>query len=270
MKLFEKNNSLLVWSWFLALMAGLLLRFLHVQVTALLLKAYSTGFNLQVFRITYQNTGGGTWTDGRVFMVYIFATMLFLFLGLILVNTLEKNRIRNVKVRLFLTWLAFFSVFLLPLQLLAAVFVVDELGFGLKWFIPEWPARLVVALACVGIGLIFRKFWIRLFIRTAPALDAINEYGKRRRFIRVVLLYALLPAAAVTAMFAVSAGTATWLLVNLFQLLVVVAFAVPALRLKTPRIIKTTDTYYLPPLVFIAMIAAITLVFLLNLFWLPN
>jgi hypothetical protein len=261
MKPFSQNMTVLLWSSFLALMAGLLLRFMHVLLTSLLLRFFSIGFNFHLFRISYEGAAGGQWSDVRVLSVYLLGTLVFLFLGVMAYQLTETSKIKNLKIRLFFTWFSFLAVFLFPLQALSGVFIHDEMGLGLRWFIPGWVFRLIVAIVLVGAGFLFRVVWIKLFLKTAWALEVIDSYGKRKKHIRLIFFQSLLIAALIMTLFGISTGSLTWIVMNISLALVGLAFVVLDLPEKTPRIVKTEDAFRLSMPQFIWMLAVLMVLF---------
>jgi hypothetical protein len=235
---------LFVWSSILLLSAAIVLRFLHTFLTASFLRFFSISFKYTPLNIKYTTEGFGNWTIESMIVVYVLVAVFFLFFGLSLVRILKVIRLKNLKVKLFLTWLAFLSTHFLATSMIAGAVIYAEFGFAFSWMIKFLPVRIIIALFGVGVFLYFRSFWIKLFLKTAFSRRAIESYEARKTFIMVVFILPVLSATFVLAIYAYAVSSLFWLISFIGYWLHVFPVASTSIPYYSPRLVKTNDTYF--------------------------
>lgn len=234
---------LFLWSSFLLIIAAIVLRFLHILLTASFLRLYSINFTYAPLNIHFSTVGYGNWSSESILIVYVFANLFFMFLGVFLLRVLKVSKFRNLKIRLFVTWLAFLSIHLLPVNVLAGVGFYAEFGMAFSWFIGNIAIRFIAALAVLVICLYFRPFWIILFLKTSPSFSAIDAFESKKAFIKVSLIYPMLSASIIVFFLAISISSFFWIIAFFgYTLLLLPAFG-NAIPYMAPRLVKTNDTF---------------------------
>jgi hypothetical protein len=263
----ENFPRLFVWSFFYFVFAALLLRFLYILTTATLLERFSIKYLFHFLNITYDTMAPGNWTEAKILFVYGIGTLIFTVVGWVTLFFLQKHKIKNLKFRLFLTWMAFTFVHLLPFGVVSGTFNYDEFGIAYVWLFNNMAARIAISTVTLAICIIMRPYWIRVFLRTAFSSEIIKNPIARTNYIAVALEMPVKAGTLVLLLFAFSVNSLTWIIYFGGLLLVALPIINPVFPLDKPLLIKTEDNYDLSPLVFLSMTTLLFALLVVSFTW---
>lgn len=234
---------LLGWSSFLLINAAITVRVLHVLVTASLLRLSSISFTYTPLNIVFTSIAKGSWNLEKLIVVYGFVTLVFLVFGFFLFFILMKHRFKNLKLRLFLSWLAFLSVNLPAVNLSAGVFLYAEFGMAYTWIVNSLVLQIIIALIVLALAVAMRPIWIHRFLQVSYSSTLIDSYDDKKRFIRAAFVLPVFPAFLVVLLSGISVSAYFWIVSFLFYLLLALPLVGYGIPYFSPLLVKTKGSY---------------------------
>lgn len=184
----EAKEVWLLSSLFFAI-AVLLVRFAMNAQTALLLRVYDIEHSWLMFGIVFPNYAGGNWTVFRTLLVYGIIPFIWMLAGIIAARHLRRARWIHWKKRLFITYLLFVMVMQFPAGLISGIFIFNETGFAFNTLLTNIFLRAFAALFAMAIFVIFRGFWVYLFLKTAYSRKWLEDFSDMKLYLRLVFIY---------------------------------------------------------------------------------
>jgi hypothetical protein len=142
--------------------------FINLQTSALL-RGYSYHFRYRLFDITFATLDGNKWSLSRILIVFGLGYMVFMLVGLFLLNKFKNIHNVDWKTRLILTWIAFLLVNSVPAAILAGVFSVNSFGIIFHWLAMNVFIRIAIGLGALLMMCLSRNFWVFLFLKATPS-----------------------------------------------------------------------------------------------------
>lgn len=191
----RQNHPIEIWelillSSFFFAAALVLVRFLMNAQMALLLRLFDINFEYQLFGIKYlQQSGENNWSLFRTLLIYGAFPMLWMVAGIILSRRLNKSKSLFWKTKLLLTWLAFVMTIQFPVGLVAGVFIFDEIGFAFTTMFNSMIIRSLIASAAMTILIVFRSYWLKLFLKTSYSRKWVENTKTKKKCINILFIY---------------------------------------------------------------------------------
>lgn len=199
---------LLLFSAFTFVLVILAVRFLTTLLESGLLTWFDIQFIYSPFSVLFASTETGNWNVNKILAAYGGIPVLLFVVGL--ANLYLKSK--HWKVNLTLTWLSFFLVNSLPLNILAGVFLFQGFGIAYQWLLPHLTLRIGLAIPALALILWARPFWIQRFMRCAYSREFQSEEKRRKRFITYAVILPWYAGTLALVPFAFSGHSWFWLL----------------------------------------------------------
>jgi len=258
--------ELFLLSTFIFILSALLVQFLMNFQTAILLRHYSISFTYSLFSINFSSFSTAKWTLFRIYIVFGLSSLEFFIAGIMLLFI----KVKNWKVKLILTWLAFLMIHVLPLGLLSGIFIYDGFGIAYIWLFQSIMVRILISLTALLITIFFRQFWIYRFLKTVYSRKYLDNDFYRTKYIKYCFILPWFAGVIILSAFALPHHTWNWL-VFIFGLACVI---LPIFKKKVPFhkiLIYKSDKKILPlryPLIyFITIIGVIWLGSLIKIYF---
>jgi len=181
--------ELFLFSTFTFVCIALLLQFLITFQTAILLKHYSISFTYRLFGIGFSPVSAYKWPEARIFIVYGLGMLAFFGAGILLLFLLEKIKHIQWKIRLVLTWIAFFAVHTLPMWMLAGMFFFEGFGIAYQWLFENIYVRVILSLLALMVVVYFRSFWMNMFLKNVYSISFLSGSKNRQTFIKSCFIF---------------------------------------------------------------------------------
>lgn len=215
----RKTQQELMWfSTFMFILAGLLVRFVINVQTGLLMKYFHVRYEYRVYGNILEKGARGNWSDWKVILVFAIGPLVAFGLGFLVINDLKKNKHLAWKSRLFLTWLAFVMILILPMSMLAGVFFYDDFGYAFANIFMSKLIRAGLSLIILALTIYFRSVWIRLFLKTAYSHRIVDQ---QKLFLKRVFILPWMIGTLILMPFAVVGQYWAWLILLILLGLVV-------------------------------------------------
>lgn len=164
--------------------SALLMQFLLNLFTAFLLQINSVSFRYSLFAIRYLSESGSNWSTDQIYLVYGSGPLMLTLAGIALLFALKDIPSAGWKIRLVITWMAFFMVNALPCSLLAGVFFYDGFGMAFQWMANSIIVRGIIALAVLLMLLLLSPLWQWLFLKTSYTAAFLGNVDNQKIFLR--------------------------------------------------------------------------------------
>lgn len=198
--------ELFLLSAFIFTMSALLIQFLMNLQTAILLRHYSISFTYSLFSVNFTSVSGAKWIPIRIYIVYGIVALELFFAGIIIL----LFKIKNWKIKLVFTWLAFLMIHTLPLGMLAGIYIYDGFGIAYTWLFQNIIVRVLITLAVLLIAIYCRPYWIFRFLKTANSREYLDDELYREKYIRYCFILPWCFGAGIVSAFALPHLTWVW------------------------------------------------------------
>ncbi len=198
------------------------------------------------------------WSDFKVVIVYSIGPLFSFLTGLILIRVLDKSKYLGWKLRLFLTWIAFVLIHLLPLGMLSGVLFSQDFGFASTNFFMTPLFRGAISAAMLVLAIYFRPLWLKLFSRAAYSHRIIDH---KETFIKWVFIRSWGLGFLVLSFFASIGNYWSWLTQIALMGFVILPFfnwTTPKLKLRLTKLGgEEIFKYKITPYLYSALIIAL-------------
>ena len=160
--------GLTLFSSVLFVFSALILRFLLTLQTAVFLWIFSIHFQYRLLDIQFSTIDSTKWPYLKIVLVFGLGYLVLSFAGIFLLIALKKIHRIPWKIKLFLTWMAFLLVHALPAGLLAGILFFNGFGIAFQWTVSSILVRSMTGVVVLGIMVLFRNSWAKLFLKTCP------------------------------------------------------------------------------------------------------
>ncbi len=208
----DQYPELIIWSSYFFVISALLIRIVYTIQTAVLLNLFSIYFEYRPYGIVFEKSAMGNWTLPKIFIVYGFGAVVYMLIGIFLLWIYKRIELSQIKIRLFIIWLAFVSIHILPLGMVSGVFIYHEFGIAYEWLLNNRLIQSLGAVLALIICIFMRPYWIRLFQETAFSPRFIDDDYEKAGYINVVLKIPYLAGAAFLILFAMTPFSLSWLI----------------------------------------------------------
>lgn len=263
---YKQRFELFLFSVFVVTVLSLFIRIIGNFQTFLWLKHYSISFNYTLFGIQFESHSGIRWTFQNIIMVFSSVPFVHFFVGLFILRLLKVRVIRQWKHRLIFTWAAFLLVNQLPFSLLAGTFIFDDFGFAYFTIINSIPLRIAIAIVAIVVAIYFRKAWLWYFISSSPDRNLIEDYDRKKLYLRAVFILPFVFAMLVVSSLAAFLKFWGWLTLFSTMIFLVTPLFSEKIPERNPRIGSADSVFenhnYLPAMYLAVILMTFALSFI--------
>jgi hypothetical protein len=231
--------ELAIFSTFSFIFAALFVQFLLTLQTTIILHSFSISFIYRLFDIRFTSADSTKWPEDRIYIVYGLGTIIFSLIGFFLINILKNIRIKNWKVRLWLTWVAFLMVHTFPAGIIAGTVFFNGVGIAYQWLIDSFQVRCLIAVVVLLITMFYRHFWISFFLKASYSKIFFTEMDNQKVLVRNIFFNPLILGFIVLLFFNVPYRSWYWLICLFFIVLVAFPSISSSIRYGNLFIIKS-------------------------------
>lgn len=172
----------------LFIIAALVVQFIVTGTSAILLRHYSFSFHYKLFAVFYSFWGGVSWSEHRIYLVFLSGPILISFIGFLSYLLIKKVHYLPWRTKLFLTWFTFIALNYIPFSIISGSLFYDQLGIAFQWIVKIFIVRMLIALVILGLLLLTTRFWLRLFIKCAYSTEFLSDEDEQYYFLRHTFL----------------------------------------------------------------------------------